>query len=93
VKLYGLLLVAVASTLVSCASDAEKQWYKPGPYTVAEFERDRAECTRSRQIDEVCLRERGWLTLSSDPQKGPKPGPVPTREREQSPFQKPTSRY
>jgi hypothetical protein len=93
VKPIGLLLVAVALTLAGCASEAEKQWYKPGPYTVLEFERDRAECTRSRQVDEACLRDRGWLTLSADVQKAPKDSGVPVQQREQSPFQRPTSRY
>ena len=49
-----------------CKSAADKQWYKPGiAYTVAEFQRDEAECTKNRVLDEECLKQRGWVPLTS----------------------------
>jgi hypothetical protein len=92
VKLTVLLVVGCALVLAACASEPDRQWYKPGRYTLAEFERDQKECTRQGTLDEACLRERGWLTLSADVQKGSKgAGAVP--EREQSSFPRPASRY
>ena len=61
--------VAVAALLTACAS-SEKQWYKPNAeYTVEEFKRDRAACEKSGQLDEDCLRQRGWMSLTSDKEK------------------------
>ena len=68
-----LLLILALSPLVACSSlEPEKQWYKPGQsYTVADFERDRAACTKDRVIDEDCLKARGWASLSGDETKLP----------------------
>ncbi len=62
-----VLLALTVLSLTACASDPEKQWYKPGGnYTVAEFQRDQADCTKSRVLDEECLKERGWIAISAD---------------------------
>ena len=72
-RLIFLLAVTVLS-LTARASDPEKQWYKPGGnYTVAEFQRDRADCTKNKVLDEECLKERGWIAISADTDKGPPP--------------------
>ena len=64
---FALALVVIASLLASCGRATEKQWYKPNAnYTVAEFEQDRRACTRERQLDEACLRQKGWVSLSAD---------------------------
>jgi hypothetical protein len=63
--------VTAAALLLAagCAGQPDKQWYKPGGnYTVAEFERDRAACTVARALNEVCLKERGWIAVSPDRQ-------------------------
>ena len=63
-RLPGVLLL-VAATLTGCAT--EKQWMKVGePYTTAEFRRDYAECskTKSGNLDEECLRARGWVDMN-----------------------------
>jgi hypothetical protein len=60
------LLVAVLS-LNACSSEPEKQWYKPARnYTVAEFQRDQADCTKDKVLDEACMKERGWVAISAD---------------------------
>lgn len=69
-----LLLAAVSLGVLACSSKPETQWYKPGPYTVSEFERDRAGCTKDRQLDEACLRQRGWIPLTGDRQDKPPEG-------------------
>ncbi len=62
-----LLLVVAPLLLVGCSSERDRQWYKPGVnYTVAEFTRDRDECTKSRELDEQCMKQRGWVPLTSD---------------------------
>ena len=69
-----LLLAITTLALGACASEAGKQWYKPGDkYTVAEFQRDQTACTKNRVLDEACLRERGWVAITADDDKGPSP--------------------
>ena len=70
-----LLLVSLSAlALGGCASTPEKQWYKAaGNYTVADWNRDQAACTKSRVIDEECLKGKGWVPLSADPTKPPPP--------------------
>jgi hypothetical protein len=61
------LVLALALPLAACGG-SDKQWYKPNAnYTLAEFEQDRRACTRDRELDESCLRGRGWVSLSADP--------------------------
>ena len=75
-----LLCFAVVGLLTACGS-TDKQWYKPNAeYTVAEFQRDRAACEKSGQIDEECLRQRGWVSLTPDKDKAAVP-PIPTSKQ------------
>ncbi len=65
--LAPVIALALAISLTACTSDPEKQWYKPsGNYTISEFERDTKACTKSRALDEECLKQRGWVPLSGD---------------------------
>jgi hypothetical protein len=66
-------LLAIATALAACTSlELPKQWYKPGVnYSVDEFKRDNAACTKDRVLDEDCMRSRGWVSLSGDEDKGP----------------------
>ena len=74
-----LLCCAVLGLLTACGP-TEKQWYKPNAeYTVAEFQRDRTACEKKGQIDEECLRQRGWVSLTPDKDK-PLP-PIPTSKQ------------
>ncbi len=68
------LLAVLALSLTACASEPQKQWYKPGGnYTVAEFQRDETACTQNKVLDEECLKGRGWIAISADTDKGPAP--------------------
>jgi len=64
------MLIAVGGLLAACGGP-EKQWYKPGvDYTVADFQRDRAACEKKNgEVDEDCLKQRGWTPLSADKDK------------------------
>ena len=81
-RLPGALLL-VAATLAGCAT--EKYWMKVGePYTTAEFRRDYAECSKTKndKLDEECLRARGWVEMK--PSKGDRaamPPPTPTPDK------------
>ena len=75
-----LLCCAVLGLLAACGGSSEKQWYKPNAeYTVAEFQRDRTACEKKGEIDEECLRQRGWVSLTPDKEK-PLP-PIPTTKQ------------
>ena len=66
-----LLCCGVLGLLTACGS-IEKQWYKPNAeYTVAEFQRDRTACEKKGEVDEDCLRQRGWVSLTPDKEKPP----------------------
>jgi hypothetical protein len=75
--------IVFAAALAGCAVD--KQWMKVSePYTTAEFRRDYAECSKkSGDLDESCMRARGWVEMK--PSKGdraadaPPPPPPPSQ--------------
>jgi len=61
----GLLIVASGCS----ESSPDKQWYKPNSnYTRADFERDRVACTdtKTKVLDEGCMKDRGWIALGAD---------------------------
>jgi hypothetical protein len=79
-----LLVIATIVSLVGCSSERDRQWYKPSAnYTVDEFKHDRDACTKGNTLDEQCLKDRGWVPLTSDkaPDIGPKPASNTTRGR------------
>ena len=68
-------LVLVLPALTGCVTD-ERQWMKLNErYTVEDFQRDREACSKSGQLDDVCMRTRGWVAVSpggkSEPQRDP----------------------
>jgi hypothetical protein len=83
-KYLPLLVLAVILIISACGSATDKQWYKPNvDYTAAEFERDRVDCTpkKTKALDEVCMKERGWMTLSGDTGPAVKAPQTPPRPR------------
>ncbi|HEX5529473.1 MAG TPA: hypothetical protein VFZ82_07935 [Methylomirabilota bacterium] len=74
IRQWGLLLVVASTLLIGCSSDRDRQWYKPNVnYTVDEFKRDRDACTsKDKVLDEQCMKQRGWVPLTSDREPAPK---------------------
>ncbi|HEV8586611.1 MAG TPA: hypothetical protein VGT02_16710 [Methylomirabilota bacterium] len=71
-----VLLLAAVAALAGCASD--KSWMKVGePYTTAEFRKDYADCSKTRngKLDEECLRGRGWVEMK--PSRGDRAADTP----------------
>ena len=79
----ALLVALVLIGSWGCARQPERQWYKIGqPYSVAEFQRDKTECTREKKLDFDCMRSRGWVDVSPDrPAPSPEPEKAPSRPR------------
>ena len=75
-----LLLLFIVSTLpVACSTERQRQWVKPGAeYTTAEFVRDRDGCTKSNELDEKCMKEKGWVPITGDRTPDPPPPPRQT---------------
>jgi hypothetical protein len=69
VVLVGVVGLGLALGLGACARD-DRQWMKVNtPYTVQEFQRDIAECSRGGKLDDACMRSRGWVDMSSSMEK------------------------
>ena len=76
IRPWCLLLVVASGLLVGCGSDRDRQWYKPNAnYTVDEFKRDRDSCTKDKELDEACMKQKGWVPLTSDRPTAPKAEP------------------
>jgi len=80
-RISALLLAWLVVTLLTgCSSERDRQWYKPNVnYTVDDFKRDRDACTKGPDMDEDCMKERGWVPLTSD--RGPAPMLQPTKNQ------------
>ena len=57
---------------VGCSSQDDREWMKVDRrYTKEEFQRDYKECTRKGDLDDACMRQRGWVSVN--PSKGTDP--------------------
>jgi hypothetical protein len=63
-RVWPALLAVVAAT--ACSSEPDRQWMKAGPYTVEEFQRDTAACTKKGNLDAECMQSRGWIAVQPD---------------------------
>ena len=49
-------------------------------YTKEDFRRDHRECSRKGDLDEACMRQRGWVAVNPTKSAAPKP-PDPLQQR------------
>jgi hypothetical protein len=84
--LYRVLVsaVVIGAALCGCAHD-ERQWMKlDQTYTIADFQRDHAACSKNGTLDEACMRAKGWIDVnpsSADRAADKPPPPNPGRYR------------
>jgi len=83
----ALLFVLLTFVLFGCSSDRDRQWYKPNVnYTVDEFKQDRDQCTnKDHQLDEDCMKQRGWIPLTNDKAPTPTLQPGKTQKNQRGP--------
>lgn len=59
-----LVTLALGGLLAGCAQ-RPKEWMKVSKeYTTAEFRRDYSDCTRRGDLDEECMKSRGWVPVT-----------------------------
>ena len=69
-----ILVLSAAGLVAACASTDQRDWMKVNEqYTVAEFRRDHAACTKNGKLDDACMRSRGWVDVSRQADKPPTP--------------------
>jgi hypothetical protein len=58
--------------VLGCARD-DREWLKVDRrYTREEFQRDYKECTRKGDVDDSCMRQRGWVPVNPTKEEAPK---------------------
>lgn len=61
-----LIGLAAALLLTACASSDDREWMKVNErYSVEDFRRDHAACSKSGKLDDACMRRRGWVDVRS----------------------------
>lgn len=76
----GSIVLGVTLALAACRAADERQWMKVNEnYTLEDFRRDHATCSKGGRLDEACMRSRGWVAVN--PSKPDKPTEPPTSPR------------
>jgi len=79
----ALFLALSALALSGCGAHDDREWMKVDRrYTKEEFQRDYRECSRKGDLDDACMKQRGWVAVN--PAKSEKPqsvDPLPGRQR------------
>lgn len=71
-KVCTLALSFALAALGGCAKEG-KEWMKVNQtYTTAEFRHDVVECTTGGDLDEACMRARGWVDITPSKPETPK---------------------
>jgi hypothetical protein len=77
----ALIAVSAALLLGACASE-EKEWMKiDSKFTMKEFQRDYAACSKGGKLNETCMQNRGWIAVSpgTNLEKAPPPPALPSQ--------------
>lgn len=58
-------MLGIVLGMAACGPADDRQWMKINEkYTTAEFQRDYTECSAKKDLDEDCMRSRGWVEVS-----------------------------
>jgi hypothetical protein len=68
------LIAFACLALAACGSLDSREWMKTEQqrYTKAEFQRDYKDCSRKGDLDESCMRQRGWVPVNPTKEEAPK---------------------
>jgi hypothetical protein len=67
------LLALACLGLAACSALDNREWMKTEQrYTKAEFQRDYKECSPKGDLDESCMRQRGWVPVNPTKQEAPR---------------------
>jgi hypothetical protein len=71
----ALVTLGAVLAIAGCA-ESERDWMKVNErYTVEQFRRDHAECSRTGKLDEACMHARGWVDVKRPAEKAAPPAP------------------
>jgi hypothetical protein len=75
----ALLIAFSVAGLAGCSAHDSREWLKvDGRYTKAEFQKDHRECTKKGDLDDGCMRQRGWVPVNPSRTEAPPPmDPLP----------------
>jgi hypothetical protein len=77
----GLLVLLSVTGLAACGG-TKYEWMKVDQrYTKEEFQRDYKECSRGGDLDEKCMKDRGWVPVNPSMSEAPPPPPATPRSR------------
>src|SRR6266496_2123330 len=78
--------LALGIVLAGCAASDDRQWMKVNErYTTEEFRQDYRACSANNELDQKCMRSRGWVEVSrskTERDSDPRP-PEPANTRPQ----------
>ena len=64
-RTLSLLALGIVLALTGCAASDDRQWMKVNErYTTEEFRRDYRACSAKNELDQECMRSRGWVEVS-----------------------------
>jgi hypothetical protein len=70
----AILLALFAVGIAGCAAQDQREWMKVDRrYTTQEFQRDHRDCSRKGDLDDACMRERGWVPVNPSRTEAPPP--------------------
>jgi hypothetical protein len=70
----GILIGLGALALAGCATSDDREWMKIDRerYSKEELRRDYKDCSKKGDVDEPCMRQRGWVPMSPTKEEAPK---------------------
>jgi hypothetical protein len=68
-----LLLGLGALSLAGCSAHDEREWMKVDRrYSNEDLQRDYRDCSRRGDLDDACMRQRGWIPMSPTKEEPPR---------------------